>query len=87
MLTTLISNKLDSEKVVETLIRARFQLLEEILRFFSFHVGHKINLQKLDRFANGSDNLTLEQELKEKNAFLEEIAQKVEDIYKNLAKE
>ena len=87
MLTTLISDKSDSEKLVEAVIRARFQLLEDVLSFFSFHVGHKIELQKLDRFANGLDNLTLEQDLKEKNAFLEEIAQKVENIYKNLVKE
>ncbi|MFX1399563.1 MAG: hypothetical protein ACFFAS_21260 [Promethearchaeota archaeon] len=86
ILINLIPAKSKSEKAVEAVIRARYQLLETLLSFISFHLNHQIELWKMDQFANASDNLKLEQELKEKNVFLKEIAQRVENIYEKLVK-
>ncbi|MFX1393975.1 MAG: hypothetical protein ACFFAH_10410 [Promethearchaeota archaeon] len=85
-ITTLNPDKSDSEKVIELIIRSRFHMLEKLITFFSFHVEHEIKLWNIDNFSYESSNLKLEKELKEKNAFLEEIAQKVEDIYEKLVK-
>ncbi len=76
---------IDSKDLKKTIIKSRLQILDEVSRYFTFCTesrSTKISSDNSDSDFNGDPALL--KELEEKNALLEQVAVRVDNIFKQL---
>ena len=90
LINNLYENKIQPKDLRQIIIEQRFKILENLLGFIPFQIRHEVEQGKVNDFAeNGRENTSnpkLCEELEEKEALLEEIAQRVFNISAQLEK-
>lgn len=77
---------IEPKKLKEIIINSRFRLLEELLEFFPFYLKHDSFQHSVEEFTKESENPdpSLIEELKEKDEFLQELGNRVDNIFNKL---
>jgi len=70
----------------EIIINSRFRLLEELLEFFPFYLKRDSFQNSVEEFTKDSENPDprLIEELKEKDEFLQELGNRIDNIFNKL---
>lgn len=71
----------------ETIIESRSRIIERITEFIPFYLRQKKKDDALNKFAEPNNNMIsseLEEQLNEKNRFIEEVGIKISNIYEKL---
>jgi hypothetical protein len=77
---------IEPKKLKEIIINSRFRLLEELLEFFPFYLKHDNFQHSVEEYAKESVNpdSRLIEELKEKDEFLQELGNRINNIFNKL---
>ena len=77
---------IEPKKLKEIIINSRFRLLEELLEFFPFYLKRDSFQNSVEEFTKESENpdLSLIEELKEKDEFLQELGFRIDNIFNKL---
>ena len=77
---------IEPKKLKEIIINSRFRLLEELLEFFPFylkHDGFQLSVEEFTKVSENPDPRLIE-ELKEKDEFLQELGNRIDNIFNKL---
>ena len=66
------------------IIQSRILILEELFDFFPFYINQILKMQSINNNPNQPINSDLNEELKDKNDFLDEIGHRINNIFNNL---
>ena len=77
---------IEPKKLKEKIINSRFRLLQELLEFFPFYLKRDSFQHSVEDFAKESENPDpdLIEELKEKDEFLQELGNRINNIFNKL---
>jgi len=77
---------IEPKKLKEIIINSRFRLLEELLEFFPFYLKHDSFQHSVEEFTKESEDPDprLIEELKEKDEFLQELGNRIDNIFNKL---
>jgi len=78
--------KISPKELRKYIIESRVKIIEKLLKFFPFYLKQVTIEQSLDEFAQPDISIELEQELQEKNKFLEEVGFRINRIHAKLQK-
>lgn len=78
--------RIETKRLREKIIKCRIQMLEELVEFFPFYLNQELKRHTIEKFSEDRDILNLEEKLKERNLFLEEIGHKINNLFKKLKK-
>ncbi len=84
LINDLSIGKIDPKQLKIAIIKSRATALRRITDIFPFFHKRIINQQEINNFASKDNNSELIQELEEKNKFLEEIGERVNNILDKL---
>ena len=83
-ISNLSKGVLTSKRVKEQIIEFRLNAVKEIVKLFNFYHKQLTIVTSLDEYSSIPNNHNLEQELSEKNQFLQVVAKRIRDIYSKL---
>jgi len=77
---------IEPKKLKEVIINSRFRLLEELLEFFPFYLKHDNIQHSVEEFTKESESSDprLNEELKEKDELLQELGNRIDNIFNKL---
>ncbi len=76
---------IDSKDLKETIVKSRLRILDEVSRYLTFCTGSRSTKISSDNSASDfNGDPALIKELEEKNALLEQVALRVDNIFKQL---
>ena len=73
--------KISPKELRKYIIASRGKIIEKLLKFFPFYLKQTTIEKSMEKFTKPDINIKLEQELQEKNKFLEEVGFKVNKIH------
>jgi len=76
--------KISPKALRKYIIESRVKMIEKLLKFFPFYLKQATIEKSLEEFGQPHTNIKLEQELQEKDKFLEEVGFKVNKIHEEL---
>lgn len=85
LINDLNAGKINSKQLKIAIIKSRAKALKRVIDIFPFFHKRIINQQEIDKFTGVNNyHLELDQELEEKNIFLEEVGIRIHKIVSNL---
>ena len=82
---TNVSSGINSPRSLkEKIISSRVRILDELKDLFPFYMNQTNKKQGIEEFVENNQNSDLIEELKEKNEFLSDIGNKINNIYEKL---
>ena len=83
-ITSLSKGTLTTKRLKEQIIEFRLKAVQDIVKLFNFYHKQLTTSTSLDEYTKNPNNQQLEQNLQEKNDFIQEIGKRVQNIHSKL---